>query len=405
MITTSKQYPSIDGYDKFRKDATYDLERKRYRRCMDDGCTDDDSSSSPQMRLRGRVKLHGTNGCVVQTLNDERRSVFSRNRRLTVDDDNMGFAAFVARRVDAFDEIFSRLSSALFGEADEIAVVGEYCGGNIQKHVALAKFPKMFVVFAVRVDGKWRDDLVGLCYSRDETVLEVSSFGEYDVLIDLDDDRVGKAYIDSETLAVDSTCPFAKELAWRRIRAFVSGLRDEAEAMRLLYGIVDEKPRKFERLLELLAHKEIDETTRSEIDELVCGPGEGIVWVRADQPSNPRYWCKTKGPTHRFGPTKADFESEKSDSAESTKSAIDSFVAKHVPCRLEQGIEFLVEHNMEISMKSVKTFIWFVFDDLLKESSYEIDDLFDSTKIDRKILQMHVNKHAVEWFKNLTSKS
>ena len=397
-----RQFPSIDLYDVFRKDCVRALERKRYQQ------SDPDLSSL--INLRGRIKLHGTNGCVLQH-QQRQRSVFSRNRELSVENDNAGFASFVANRAVAFDGIFDRLSERIAsggGEAssdpekDGIAIVGEFCGGGIQKHVALTKFEKMFVVFAVRVDGVWRDDLVGLCGGFDPAILEISAFPEYRVTIDLDDERVGKDYIDATTSAIDATCPFAKELAWRRIREFVSGGRDDAAARRLLYALVDETPWKLERLVELLASDELDE---KEIDALVCGPGEGVVWADSDKPWETRHWCKTKGATHRFGlsaaatalhhqppPPSKDYDGD--------RGKVDAFVHAHVPCRLEQGIEFLVEHNKEVSMINVRTFVWFVLEDVRKECRYEIDDLLTtSTSVDKKTLDRTITKHAVDWFK------
>ena len=69
-------------------------------------------------------------------------------RVLTLEQDNANFCAEMMRK--NLDNLFSNIEFN-----DYCAIYGEWCGGNIQKGVAINGLPKMFVIFGIMVDDNW----------------------------------------------------------------------------------------------------------------------------------------------------------------------------------------------------------------------------------------------------------
>ena len=98
----------------------------------------------PVLSFSGTVKLHGTNAGVGITPEGE---IFcqSRSRIITPEDDNFGFANYVEDNKEYFENLLSYVCHK--AEVGSCILYGEWCGGNIQKGVALSELDKMFVVF------------------------------------------------------------------------------------------------------------------------------------------------------------------------------------------------------------------------------------------------------------------
>jgi hypothetical protein len=82
--------------------------------------------------------------------------VQSRERIINIESDNAGLAFFVASLGETVDELFNTLhfltddTEYAAKDGDAICIFGEWCGGNIQKGVALNGLPKMFVIFGAK---------------------------------------------------------------------------------------------------------------------------------------------------------------------------------------------------------------------------------------------------------------
>lgn len=102
---------------------------------------------------RAKCKVDGSNaGVQLSPSNSNGKKVIaqSRNRIITVDDDNMGFAKWVVERYDYFLNIRQRADD--LGITDHIAIFGEYCGKGIMKRTAISQIDKkIFAVFAVQI--------------------------------------------------------------------------------------------------------------------------------------------------------------------------------------------------------------------------------------------------------------
>jgi len=111
----------------------------------------DHTRKAPTLTFLGSVKLHGTNASFVSD-RDYGYWFQSRSNIITPLDDNAGFAMFGTNNLDTLQSIAAtarRLFPLSFVASKDVAIFGEWCGGNIQKGVAISGLPKMFVVFGI----------------------------------------------------------------------------------------------------------------------------------------------------------------------------------------------------------------------------------------------------------------
>jgi len=108
----------------------------------------------PRVTWRPKVKLHGTNAGV--RLHAGGVTAQSRSRDLAVGDDNMGFAAWVQARLDAFESLRDRLF-----QSAPVTLFGEWCGQGIMKGTALNQLDaRCWAVFAIQYGDSQSDPRV-----------------------------------------------------------------------------------------------------------------------------------------------------------------------------------------------------------------------------------------------------
>lgn len=314
--------------------------RKKYRK--------DNPNFPAILPYMGTVKLHGTNASVV-LMPDGKIIPQSRNRKLSIESDNAGFAFFVNT---VKKEIWLNLFSNLLGVPQDklklplqspVTLYGEWCGDSIQKGVAISQLPKMFVVFALRMgtdeNSEWIDiEPHGSLNLDDMKIYSIfdKRFPVYKVFIDFRDPKSIQNQLIEFTKLVEKECPVAKA-----------------------FGI--------------------------------SGIGEGVVWKCMDpQFSSDDLWFKVKGEKHSATKVKklAEVDPEK---MRSSKEFVESVVTQS---RLQQGIEYLKEFNKEISRKSTGDYIKWVVSDVLKE---ELDTLFESN-LEPKDVTKQLGEKARIWF-------
>ncbi len=297
--------------------------------------------------FRGTVKLHGTNAgvaCLPEGLFAQ-----SRSRTLTVEDDNYGFAAFVARpEVTAALRTLEAEVRAETGQPPDtrLTFFGEWCGPGLQKGVALNRLPdKQLVLFAVAV-------------------------GEGE-----------------EARYLDALPRFGDRFA-------------EVRIFSILDGPVWEEQVDFMRQETVAAFVE-KATALTEQVEAKCpwgakfgveGVGEGIVWV----PVGPQFgrtdlYFKTKGEKHR------------NTGGKGVRIPIDpkvlAGVAKFVDYavtdnRLNQGLEVLGEMGLPITMKSMGDYLRWVGNDVKRECAAELE----ASGLEWKKVAKSVNAKARSFF-------
>ena len=299
--------------------------------------------------LTGTVKLHGTHADIVATRanGDQWQYTYqSRNRVLTAQADNMGFAVFMdaipahecAELVDSIERTYIA-STATTKPVNSIVIAGEWCGKGIQSGVALDKLPRMFVLYGVKVDGVWQPITVyrhvSLETARVYNILRVPA---YQVAVQYDTIAEVLPQLQALTREVEAECPFAASLG-------------------------------------------------------VSGVGEGIVWVCDEWVNDSRGWFKTKGDKHMVShlPTVAT-------SSAQTKAALQNvtlFAVQAVTeARLRQGLDHLREMQLPVIRASTGDFIRWVWQDTQKEEADSIAEL----GLDRAALGKAVSKRALEWY-------
>lgn len=102
--------------------------------------------------------------------------------------------------------------SFLFDDIDfenHIAIYGEWCGGSIQKGVALNQLPKMFVIFGVKVDDKWIDIVR---HDNEQGIYHIEQFPTFMVDIDFNNPELIQNTLLELTMKVEELCPVGKQL-------------------------------------------------------------------------------------------------------------------------------------------------------------------------------------------------
>jgi hypothetical protein len=269
----------------------------------------------PTVKFRGTVKLHGTNGGV--RVNADSVVAQGRNRVLTIQSDNFGFAHFTAGR----ESEFIMLRNMLFGPYSnrDVTFYGEWCGQGIQKKVAVASLPKMFVIFAIydHTADEWldihayqfNDTILGLLNSK--SIFLITQAPVFEVEIDFNNPTPAAELISQYTLQVEDCCPYSA-----------------------VHGVE--------------------------------GMGEGLVWVSYDYPV--RLYFKSKGEKHKKGGPKEHVavDPEK-------VNAISELVDLILPeWRLEQGFDYLRTQNIPLANTSTGHYLKWIAQDILKEESDRI---------------------------------
>jgi hypothetical protein len=267
----------------------------------------------PILTFTGSEKLHGTNAAIGIN-SDGTFWVQSRERIITPESDNAGFAQWVYGNTALVVSLYNRLFDAYLKSSDvKVIVYGEWCGANIQPQVALSKLPKMFVVF----DIKWvvgdeegwvgHEEIKGAMAGLLHTVYD---FPTYSITIDFDnpDDSVNELI--RITDKIESCSPLAKELG-------------------------------------------------------ALGIGEGAVWKCG------YYIFKVKGKLHSASHTKqlVGIDVER---VATIKECVDRIVSEN---RLKQGVDELIANGIAIDNKAIKPFIDWVKNDCIKE---EMDVIVES---------------------------
>ncbi|MES2395839.1 MAG: RNA ligase family protein [Bacteroidota bacterium] len=270
----------------------------------------------PVLKFQGTIKLHGTNASIVK-YSDGRLEFQSRERVLSLEEDSAGFMATMMSKDLEF--LFSGLKLKEY-----VAVYGEWCGGNIQKGVAINGLNKMFVIFGIMVDDVWVEFPKHL-YANENGIYNILQFPTYEVDIDFNHPELVQNKIIEMTISVESSCPVGK-----------------------------------------FFNKD--------------GTGEGIVFTCT---TNQDLKFKSKGEKHSSSKVKTlnsiDVE---------LMNNINDFIELTVSeSRLKQGISFFNENNVSVDSKNTGEFLRWIVTDVFKEEkdTFEASGL-DEKKVKNAIV-------------------
>jgi hypothetical protein len=334
------QFTSFTDIGQFRNVIRHVTDRCRYRGKDENGNPIfDPTATLPTITFTGTIKLHGTNSSVVMQGNEF--WVQSRTRIITPESDNAGFAMFVQKNKDIFVHMITDVKHQFNAtDNDIVAIMGEFCAGNIQSGVALNQLEKMFVVFAVKISRKsegedWQGtyypcDNVKRCY--DSRIFNIMDYKTFKLDIDFANPQNVQNDIVKLVEEVEQECPVGKAFG-------------------------------------------------------VSGIGEGIVWTA--------FWndeqliFKTKGEKHSVSKVKtlASIDPE-------VVANINEFVEYAVTeNRLNQGLE-QVFSGQQPDISRIGEFIKWVNSDIVKE---EID-VMAKNGLEMKLVSKAISNKARLWF-------
>lgn len=366
----------------------------------------------PTIVYEGRVKLHGTNAGIhyipdntvhVMVENEDTskplrnaiRRMFgkepimrtdfilrhidaelraqSRERNITPGkNDNAGFAGWVEENkkflMDFLDITF---------EGKEVTIYGEWCGGNIQKGVALNQLPKMFVVFGyvdhsenwIDSDGNERGILRSCPFFSIKQ--PPSKLGIEGVV-----DEFEKEYNDSliDMYHIDQVSPVTIQIDFNN-------------------------PNEAVQKMEELTAKYEEECPWAKMWG-VSGIGEGLVWTPASiynpDSTSSKMVFKTKGDKHgnpaSKNKVKVAVEPERMED-------FNELIEKILPLwRLKQGITVLDADLVELTKANTGHFLKWIATDVMKEER----DTIEASGFPEKVVMGEVSKRARQFYFNHT---
>lgn len=305
---------------------------------------------------RATVKLHGTNAGV--QCSPEGLVLQSRSRVITLDEDNAGFAAWMADpgRVAAVGAIGASVRAAAgLDAATPITIFGEFVGPGIQKGTAVNALPtRQWVVFAARILSEEVE--------RHAAYLDaIGPFGDAYASVGIHSVFDGPTH----ELAIDFSSRESKLEAASRTEA----LTQTVEA-RCPWG------------------------ARFGVE----GIGEGLVWT----PIGPHWghtdlYFKTKGDEHK-GTKRTKAAGPQIDPE--VLAGIEAFVEFAVTDnRLEQGLDSIREQGHTLEMKNMRFFLQWVGQDVKRECSSDLE----ASKLEWKAVSRAVTNKAKTFFMSQVS--
>ena len=188
----------------------------------------DPSLPKPVLTFKGTVKLHGTNAGV--SFNEGGYWAQSRENIITPEKDNAGFAFFVESKKEVFKKFVDQILSAnLFDIHDHtVTIYGEWCGGNIQKGVAITNLPKSFFIFGVKVTPHTSSEeelkqkpayWIPSHYlkSPEDNIYNIEDFQTWTLDIDFNMPQLVQNKLSDLTIAVEEECPVGKAFGFSGI--------------------------------------------------------------------------------------------------------------------------------------------------------------------------------------------
>ena len=296
------------------------------------------------VRYVGTVKLHGTNSGVL-CREDGTLVPQSRRQVISVKNDNMGFAKFVASHEEEIRKLAAGVRLFLHVEGD-IVIYGEWIGPGIQSKVAICGLPtKQWVVFSARKAEEHGEYLnlanLPAAFEGGGQIFSVYDTPTWEVTIDYsDEDSKNKAveYINEKTQEVGKRCPWAAKFG-------------------------------------------------------VEGIGEGIVWMPQDEHwGNTDLMFKSKTEDHKV---KSKSPNKVSMDPEVLKSVTDFVDYSVTENRLRQGLDVMRELGHSLEMKSTKHFLGWLGNDVRTECKDELE----ASGLEWKQVSKKVNDKALAFWK------
>lgn len=232
------KFPSMEQF----RHALKDVERCYHFAGLDSAGKPiyDKSRPLPVLHFKGTVKLHGTNAAI--GFSDELDDIWAQSRTTLLSEKNTDQFGFYAWSREKQAVLKSLAQSIPHAKNELVYIFGEWCGGNVQKGVALQKLPKMFCIFAVLLtqstkekqkenqdddgDGETGEDddeeekcrrWLGESEFRhlkaiEHNIYNVYDFETYSVMVDFNKPDLSLPVLEEITNRVEKQCPLAAAL-------------------------------------------------------------------------------------------------------------------------------------------------------------------------------------------------
>jgi len=296
----------------------------------------------PIVSFVGTIKMHGSNSGVGMDKDDD-MWYQSRTHNVDIGKDNAGFAFFADARKDYFRDIILDIKKKNNIKDETVIVFGEWCGGNIQKGVALNQLDKMFVIFSVKIVNPDNEGNYYLPYEKwdsykypEQNIFNINDYEKFHIDIDFNSPSECQNQLIEITQKVEQECPVGKAFG-------------------------------------------------------VSGIGEGVCWTGFYKGG--RYVFKVKGEKHSGSKVKtlAPVDIEK---INSIKEFVEYAVTEN---RLNQAIEqVFVTNSVEIDRKGTGDFLRWVVNDIAKE---EMETMVENN-LEPNDINKYISIKAREWFFN-----
>lgn len=289
-------------------------------------------SPYPTLNFKGTIKIHGTNSGIV-LYKDGHIEYQSRERVISLTSDNAKF--MLCMSIVDVKKLFEGIEFN-----DHVALYGEWCGGSIQKGMAISGLPNMWVLFALKVDDVYKDfSKYSHIKMEEHRIFNIYQFENYSIDIDFENPEIAQNKIIDMTLKVENECPVGK-----------------------YFG--------------------------------KSGIGEGIVFECITDDS--RYIFKSKGEKHSVSKVKTISPIDVEAIAD-MKEFVEYAVTEN---RMKQGIDKMVELGNPLDMKTTGDYLRWVYNDIVKEES----DVLVKNQIDLKKIGSFISAKArMYWQKHLDS--
>jgi len=286
----------------------------------------------PILTFRGTVKLHGTNASIIV---GKSLITQSKNRIITPENDNYGFAKWVKDyELILQKNIYDKLPECVDSNNTYI-LYGEWFGKGIAKGTAISEVSKQFYLFGVKVvlpDGThyWLKDYPNL--NIPNIVQSAKFIWTKDVEIDFSNPELIQNKLISYTNEVEKECPVGKYLG-------------------------------------------------------ILGIGEGIVWEHITD-IGVRYTFKVKGQKHSISKVKK-LASVDVETLNSIAQFTEYALTEH---RLNQGI--IETDNTTFDINKLGDFLSWINKDIIKEES----DTLNRNTLTYKLVSKSISNNARSWF-------
>ncbi len=268
----------------------------------------------PTITFTGFVKLHGTNAGI--GFDGENYWAQARERIISLTEDNAGFYVYAKKQESHIKELLRQIKEET--GYDEVLVYGEWCGAGIQKGVGISQLEKRLVVFdvcGVNIDENgesskvYLDQFIDRFESPDHDLYNKKMFKTFSIDIDFANPELAVNKLVEMTISVEDECPVAK-----------------------YFGIDN-------------------------------GLGEGIVFETHVNGTKLRF--KSKGEKHSVSKVKTIVQVNP-EVVESIVAFVEYAATEN---RLEQGLTYMKENNIEIKVENLSHYIKWVSSDIIKEES------------------------------------